>query len=121
MLHLELGVEYIELEHLLTLGDDLQIGLRQGDCDSVVPTLPAWIAARVDDVGLELAIRRASLQLWRLELDQGVGRLQVVAGVADPHGALDIDAQHQLLCLGVAIVALDLAELSSVSDFHDLG
>ena len=102
-------MEYIELEHLLTLGDDLYIGLRQRDCDSVVPTLTAWIAARVDDVGLELAFRRATLQLWRLELDQRIGRLEVVAGVADSHGTLDIDAQHKFLGLGVPVVALNLA------------
>ena len=86
----------------------------------MVPTLPAWIAARVDDVGLELALRRASLQLWRLELDQRIGRLQVVAGVADSHGTLHIDAQHKFLSLWVALMALNLAQLGPVFDLNDL-
>ena len=51
---LKLGVHHIELEKLGAFEDVVEVFLSEWDNDLVISALPVWIAAGIDDVGLEV-------------------------------------------------------------------
>ena len=50
----KLGVHHIELEKLGALEDVIEVFLSKWDNHLVISALPVWIAAGIDDVGLEV-------------------------------------------------------------------
>ena len=129
LLHFELRVEDVELKHLLPVRNLLQVLLSERDGDRVISALPAWIAAGVDDVRLELVLDGATLKRWRLKLDECVGRLEVVRWVANSHSALNVNAQDELFGSWMVVsndwlgsdlgLVLDLDKFCELSDKHN--
>lgn len=85
---LELSVHHVKLEQLSAFEDVVEVFLREGHNDLMVPALPVGIAACVDDVGFEVLILTDNVfeQLRNSESHVSVWWFVLIDRVEETHG-----------------------------------
>ena len=92
----------------------------------MISTLPTWVAALVNNVGLEVSIMGFidALKTWWSSSDESIWRFKVVDRVPQSHGRFDINRENKLIDIGLLVLIHGEHQggiwLSLVLDLHDL-